>query len=198
MMMQLNHLQFTNVEFYEDFDAADLSVRDIETHYEIDHSIERSKYEKWFPYNTPRVLGLPEISLTIKHYQVYKKIAEGNDEVALILEDDSVIDNDFVSKFFEYYNETPEFDIVLIASCCGLHGSDKIYRKDHPATRCTGAMLVTKKACADLVKTFLPFHLCIDWELNYQMWLHNHKVFWWEPSMIKQGSEIGLFKSALR
>lgn len=198
MNLQLNNLQFTNVEFYEDFDAADLSIKDIQTYYQVNHEVEKSKYVKWFPYNATRVLTLPEISLTIKLYQVCKKIAEGNDEIALIFEDDSIIDNDFVSKFWEYYNETPDFDVVFIASCCELRGTEKIYRKDHPASRGCGTILIKKKACADIVKTFLPFNLCSDWELNYHMSLHDHKVFWWEPPMVNQGSENGLFKSTLR
>jgi len=38
----------------------------------------------------------------------------------------------------------------------------------------------------------------IDFELNYQMCSHQMNVYWWEPPIVKQGSQCGLFKTEIQ
>jgi hypothetical protein len=73
-----------------------------------------------------------------------------------------------------------------------------VYLKDHPASKCLDSFLITKKACSDIIKTYMPFSSVSDWEIAHQFSLHNHKVYWWEPGIVKQGSEYGIFNSTLR
>ena len=110
----------------------------------------------------------------------------------------------FLQLFQKYLSETPKnFDVVFMGSGANLKPTniipDKIwYLKTHPASKCADSYLITKKAANEIVQTYTPFNICSDYELAYQMYLHNHKVYWWEPSLVKQGSEMGLFKSSLR
>lgn len=204
MIAQLEKYKFSNYEFYENYDAIELTKDDIKYHYNENLIEQYNKYKMWFPYQPAKSLGIAEISLTIKYVKLYEKIANGTDDFVLILEDDSIFSDNFTDQFNELIFNTPKsFDMIFVSSGCNLHAKNitadnRIYKKEHPATRCTGATVVTKKACKELYKTMIPFHLCIDWELNYQLYIHNHEVYWWEPPIIDQGSESGLFKTTLR
>jgi GR25 family glycosyltransferase involved in LPS biosynthesis len=200
---QLTKHNFANYSFYEDYDANELD-HDI-TEYYVDLPEERyKKYKLWFPFERNKSLTPAEISLTLKYIKVYEKIANGNDDAALIIEDDAILDDNFVNKFNTYYAETPsEYDMIFLGSGCNLRSNNiqpniHSYKRHHPATRCTVATIVKKKTCQDILKTMKPFHLVIDWELNYQLYLHNHNVYWWEDPLVNQGSETGLFKTSLR
>jgi GR25 family glycosyltransferase involved in LPS biosynthesis len=199
---------FSNYEFYEDYDADDLTQDSIKKYYDPCPEKQLFKFKLWFEQNrgnaTARLLNSAEISLTIKHYEVLQKIANSSDPYGIILEDDVIFDSNFLKLFKKYLNETPkDFDFIFLGSGANLKpeniSPDKIvYLKNHPASKCTDSYVVTRKAANDIIKTYLPFNICVDYELAYQMYLHNHKVYWWEPSLIKQGSEVGLFKSSLR
>tara|TARA_R110000868_G_scaffold45841_23_gene151867 strand:+ start:4598 stop:5269 length:672 start_codon:yes stop_codon:yes gene_type:complete len=197
MLFQFEKHNFSNFEFYEQFDADELSDNDIQKYYVCDakHERHRGGFHK---------LSLPEISLTIKHYEVYRKIVDRSDDYCIVMEDDSLLSEDFSTKFFAMYEQAPpSYDFIFISSGCNLHidpleENKLIYPKSHPATRCTGAMVVKKEACKKLLDTMVPFHMVIDWELNHQLYLHNFNVYWAEPTIVEQGSESGFFKSALR
>ena len=72
------------------------------------------------------------------------------------------------------------------------------YRMNHPASRCTDSILISKKAAIKLSKNIFPFDHPIDWEIGYQQKAEDVIVYWWEPTLVMQGSENGNFKSALR
>ncbi len=204
MKSQLTREGFTNVDFYEDYDGDELTESIIKKYYDDSFEKQYNKYKMWFPREVPRLLKKSDISVTIKYIEIYKKIAERKENWALILEDDSIIQTGFKESYHSLIHQTPEdWDMIFLGSGCNLKSENMtadigVYPKSHPATRCVSATLVKKQTCIDLLETIVPFHLCIDWELNYQLYLHNHKVFWWEPPLIKQGSETGLFSTSMR
>ena len=203
MLNQLEKLGFSNYEFYENYDGNELKDNDIACYYSNNLQEQYDKYKMWFPYEPTRILKKSDISVTIKYCEIYKKIADGNDDFAIIFEDDSILDENFCQKFNTYMKQIQNFDMIFMASGCDLHAKNiisecNVYKMNHPSTRCVGATAVKKKTCQDLLKTILPFHLCIDWELNYQLYKHNHEVFWFEPPIVTQGSESGLFKTSMR
>lgn len=159
----------------------------------------------WSSGHPTRPLTDTEISLAIKHTIAMKSIAEGKEEYALILEDDCLFRENFDSLFSEYLGKTPaDWDIIHVGDGYGMkpenyyEAKEIAYRMKHPASRCAEAILVKKEAAVKISKTMKPFYLAADWELGYQYWLHNLNVYWWEPSLITQGSHSGAFKSSLR
>lgn len=204
MGYQLSQQGFSNVEFYEDYDGDELTPEIVNKYQDSSFEKQIKKCELWFPGTTPRVNKPSDISVTIKYIEIYKKIANGKDDFAIIFEDDSVLDPRFIPKFHSLYEETPgTYDMIFMASGCNLKSTNivsgkNVYRKDHPATRCVGASVVKKQTCIKLLETIIPFSLCIDWELNYHLYLHNHEVYWWEPPIVNQGSETGIFKTSMR
>lgn len=205
--LQMKKHNIENYSFYENYDANELTPDIISSCYDSSSQKQLDRYKLWLPeIPNPRILNMAELSLTIKFFYVYEQIANGPDEVALVFEDDVVLDVDFKEKFNEYYKQTPEdYDAVFMGTGCkgnlkpkNYNNSQKVYLKDHPASKCLDSFLITKKACQDIIKTYMPFSSVSDWEIAYQFSLHNHKVYWWEPGIVKQGSEYGVFNSTLR
>ena len=151
-----------------------------------------------------RTLAPREIAVTISHVEIYRRLAEAGHEWALILEDDAVLEPGFADRFDEYFGALPgDADLVFIGSCCGLRMDDvepgrHFYRKGTPATKCSDSYLVRRGAARALLETITPFVLTIDWELNYHLDRRDLVVYWLEPPLVAQGSELGVHASSLR
>jgi hypothetical protein len=39
-----------------------------------------------------------------------------------------------------------------------------------------------------ICETLIPFAEVLDWELNYQLALHNSRSLWLDPPIVRQGS----------
>lgn len=154
----------------------------------------------------PRDITPQELSLVVKHYRAYELIVENSYETALVLEDDVVFCEDFSRYFNDFLEGTPkDWDMIFVGSGAGLriHPSlleegQTAYLKPHPATKCTDSYLITQRAAKILKDTMLPLTLGADFELNYQLYKNDFKVYWWDPPVIAQGSQIGIYKSAIQ
>ena len=160
-------------------------------------------YKKLFPfYPLSRALK----SLTFKHYKMLLNRSRNANEFALVLENDIIFTNNFKKQLTHNLENTPGYwDLIFIGDGCNLHidnqhiTTDKIaYHKCHPATKCTDSFLITKKAATKILSTFFPYVLPIDFQLNYQLFVHDMVVYWWEPTLITQGSQCGLYPSTMR
>jgi len=160
-------------------------------------------------------ISLGSTSLSLKHHLAYKKIAEEHD-TALIFEDDVVLTDNFLNIFNTYIAQLPEdYDMLFIGNGCNLHIQKHtlvqgkfVYDKcleptswgGNGATRCTDSYVVSKKCASALCKYIdtLPYkiELPIDWWLNVACRDNKFKVLWAEPTIVRQGTEIGLFKQS--
>ncbi len=191
--------------FYLEYDKADLTEEMINHYYSDDDESQQQKLELWKPQlHKSRRLNLAEISLTIKHYEILRLISESTHDAVMVLEDDVILCDDFVNRFKMYMEQTPpDYDMIFLGSGAGLRPdnlteSKFAYLKNHPASKCTDSYIITKKASSKLASTYLPFNLCVDFEMAYHMFTHNLNVYWWDPPLIQQGSETGAFSSELR
>jgi len=137
-----------------------------------------------------------EESLAWKHF-MFMLDASKSDKPSLVLEDDAILS----SNFFEVVSQilqTEGWDVVFPGSGCNLRMSGQgLIKKDHPASKCTDCYIVTPSAAKKLSSSLRETHLPIDWELNYQMMIHDLKVFWHEPPITRQGSQDGSFVSSI-
>jgi|TARA_R100000008_G_scaffold86135_1_gene78054 GR25 family glycosyltransferase involved in LPS biosynthesis len=210
MDLQLDKLGIT-AEYIEDYDQEDLTPEIINSVYEkspenYEGKIKGLWNEEEFKY---RELVLPEISCTIKHFEAVKRVAEDEGEYGFILEDDVVFSKYFNEKFEENLRATPEnWDAIFVGSGCGfdfqkfkLSDSERVspncFLVGHPATNCAEAYLIKKKTAKAIIDSVYPFNLISDWELAYQFYKLDHKVYWWCPSLIEQGSKNGMYESTL-
>lgn len=163
-------------------------------------------------------LNLREISLTVKHHYAYKQIVEKYDN-ALIFEDDVVLCNNFNYYLNLYLSKLPDdYDMFFISDGMGLH-IDKnkiipnkiIYEKDlyrnipegHGCTRCTDSIIMSKKCAINLCKLInnppCKIFLAIDYWLNIVALVFYLKVYWAEPTFVKQGSKyLRLFNTTIK
>jgi GR25 family glycosyltransferase involved in LPS biosynthesis len=147
-----------------------------------------------------------EVSLAHKHIEAYKDIVKNKYQKSLILEDDVMIVENFPTHFNNHLTKTPsDWDFIFIGSGCGLRIPQHLqqpeqiaYRVAHPASKCTDSYCITYEAAQKILSTIIPFTFPIDFELNYQMELHDMNVYWWEPPLVAQGSQCGVFGSAIQ
>lgn len=207
---QMNKYSFSDYSFYENYDANELTDDFIKSHYISgieDISKWSEKINLWgqaaLSYHSKKC-NLAEISLTIKFGKVFEQLAQVDSDMFLLFEDDIILCDNFDKKFYEYLSQTPnDWDAIYFGSGANLKPSEIndnqiAYLKSHPASRCADSILLKKKTIQDLASTWFPFNIISDWEIGYQHFKHNHKVYWWEPSLVKQGSESGLYRSTLR
>lgn len=163
-----------------------------------------------FPGNQPQKdVKDSEISLAFKHVRALEKMVKDNIPVALFLEDDAILCDNFSSIANIYLANTPEdWDMIFPGNGCNLRiDQSRIkpgqlsYLKEHPATKCTDSYFIKLDAAKKLLTTIKPFHIAIDWELNFQLKHHDFKVYWFEPHIIEQGSDgagTGIWRSAIQ
>jgi GR25 family glycosyltransferase involved in LPS biosynthesis len=210
ILRQFERFGFTNFSFYEDYDADELTEQFIKEHYVSkaqDPVAWSKKISLWGPaalhYHSP-VCNPAEISLTIKFGKIFQQLSKEHFDYCIIFEDDVFLCENFDVHFPHFLSQTPDdWDAIYFGSGANLKPSrmvqnQVVYLMDHPASRCADSIVLKKSAVCDLANTWFPFHIISDWELGYQHYLHNHKVYWWEPSLVRQGSEHGMFKSTLR
>ena len=124
------------------------------------------------------------------------RISENENELGLIFEDDVLIAQDFLNSLNDYFSETPEdWDVIFIGDGYGISVPEnkieegkRVYLADHPASRCTEAILVKKAAAKKVYGAMRPFTLVCDWEYGWQFYNLGLKVYWFEPAIITQAS----------
>ena len=205
---QLDKHNFSNVEWFTKYDANELTEEDLKNFYAgVRPEVYMSKVVSggWNPIGIePRKLSPAEISLTIKWGKLLQKNGTGDDPYVLVLEDDAILCNNFTEHFDRYLNQTPlNWEVIYLGDGANLHAPnvqpEKLaYRMQHPASRCTDSVLITKKGAEKISKNYFPFDHVVDWEIGYQQKAENVIVYWWEPTLVTQASQNGIFKSTLR
>lgn len=137
--------------------------------------------------------------------------------MALIFEDDVILDTDFTSVLDMYLEQLPPtFDMLTISNSHNLHIEDDkiipgkyIYLKGlevtpwggFGATRGLDSYILSKKGAQKLCDYFdnltVKITMPVDHWLNYVLRDVNAEVYWAEPTIVVPGSFIGMFPSTL-
>ena len=202
--LNLNNI---DVEYILDFDQEELTKEIINEWYNANptkyhETIDQCYKERSAPY---REINKAEISCTIKHYLGIKSVAEKCDNYGLVLEDDVLFVEDFPKHFNNFLEKTPDDWGAIFMGCCAGLRVPKSYLKEgvtayeipHPASRGGDSYILKKEVAQKIAETMKPFNTISDWELAYQLYLHDVKTYWWEPPLVVQGSETGLYPTTL-
>jgi GR25 family glycosyltransferase involved in LPS biosynthesis len=157
----------------------------------------------------------PYMAIGLSHIYAYNKIKDNYDE-ALIFEDDVILCDNFINIFNYYLTQLPkDFDMLFLGSCCNLKIQEHnlipnkhIYEKSlEPtewgglgSTRALYSYLVSKKCAIKICKYIDSIKYKID--LATDQWINivardiNLKMYWAEPTIAIQGSEIGIFEKS--
>jgi glycosyl transferase family 25 len=196
----LNELNKHSLNYYfiEDYDREKLSNNDL----------------KIFDTNKVKLSICSNIS---KHIHSYQKILNNNYEYSLILEDDVILDNKFTGKLQKGLQQLPnDYDMLFIGNGCNLHiepskieQTKLIYKKcreptkwgGNGGTRCTDSYLVSKK-CAKKLTNYISQLKEKTIKKNSDFWLNQVirelklNIYWMEPTIVKQGTQNGIYKSS--
>ncbi len=180
---QLENYQFNNYEFIELFDKEVLTIEDL------------SKFEE---------IKTSEISLFLKHVEIFKM---NFDDYIIVLEDDAIFKNDFKNNLEKYLNELDElgdnWDVAFTADSCNLHLpklSDNYFYISN-SSRGTGMYIINKNKSSLIYQLYNQeekINKPIDHWFNKLISNNKIKSLWSEPTIVEQGSEIGIFSSAIR
>ena len=162
----------------------------------------------------PRPLSSPEICNSLSHIEALKRIAFGEFEFGLVLEDDVILKQDFENKFQTLLGQTPlDYGLIFLGNAFSMKTLNRvgcnpskeikitpnIYEKtSHPKTRTVDAYIIKKEAAQSLVEKITKICLPFDFELSYFIQQLDLKVYWWDPGLIYQGSQIGRYRSSIR
>jgi GR25 family glycosyltransferase involved in LPS biosynthesis len=182
IIKQLNEAGIYDYEFIETYDREQLNKSDIEKFSQI---------------------KLSEISLFLKHIEIFKKEL---DDIVVVLEDDAILVDNFKDKLDKYLNKLKNmnWDIVFSGECCNLHihkiDSNNIFYESN-GSRGTCMYILNKGICKkinDIVLMENKIIKPIDHWFNDMKPKYNLKYYWSEPTLVLQGSEVGIFNSAIR
>jgi len=163
----------------------------------IDDIDARRKKLDCFNGDSSRPMSLAESSLAWKHFNFIKS-ASKSARPSLVLEDDALLRENFV-EIVNRLLENKEWDVIFPGSGCNLRKQGTgLISVSHPASKCTDSYILTPESAEKLYSTMNErIDIAIDWELSYQMMLHDLKVFWLEPPIVMQLSQNGTLQSAI-
>ena len=170
--------------------------------------IENYDNEQLIPNNLLKFsnITLGETSLFLKHIEVFIKEQDNNDDLIIVFEDDAILVDNFKEKLNIYIKELDKinnWDIIFTADCCNLHVpkcKDELFYSTNK-NRGTCMYILNKGVCKKILNIFhieQKINKPIDLWFNIIQKKYNMTYYWSEPTIVQQGSEIGIFKSALR
>lgn len=148
----------------------------------LEHTVDRIAYER----NTGTKLLPGKIGCYHSHMQVWKELLNSTHEVALILEDDVVFHNDFLTSVDVALSTMKDWDIIRF-NCVMAKipvtvrnlGPYKLNAYYGPFTG-NGAYLIKRALAEKLLPNLLPMTRPFDHELN-RFFLHNYLQMGLEP-----------------
>lgn len=135
------------------------------------------------------------IGCLLSHYMLWKTLSYLPDEEFLIIEDDIILQNDFINKFSLYKSQLPtDWQYVFVGYCClpNIKNITKINNniiKSNPSPLCTHAYMIKKSAIEILLETNHQAWAAIDIQIQQKsLPLLNNYIFF--PPLIDQLSLI--------
>jgi GR25 family glycosyltransferase involved in LPS biosynthesis len=205
LITQFNKQNIINYEFINGIDRDSLTNDIIDIYYEnnINNFIRKGLYtDKNIYYSNYRKLSKPEIANYLTHLHIYNKIiTETNYNNVLILEDDAILNVNFI-EISKILTLPEDYDIIYITEGCNLHipqnnikDNQYFYKMNNYSSRTCNAYIVSRNFCNTIINNDEKFNHAIDWELTYLCAKYNLNVYWLEPPIVYEGSNIGLYNS---
>ena len=166
------------------------------------------KYNPWIP-RKPVPLEIrnfnsynlkpAEISLVLNWAAVAQDAVLNKYSAVMIFESDVLFSDGFLPELdaaLQALRDVP-WDFLSISASVGLRPKREpgntmpgwfppIYPYYH--TRCADSMIFKVSMLEKILGTLFPFSEVLDWELNYQLTLHESRSLWLDPPIVRQGS----------
>lgn len=158
----------------------------------------------------PKDISLADISVSINHLLIWKQAMKRKYQNILVLEDDILFFNESIKGLTEILKVLPsDYDFVSLEDGAHMHATmfghvihpeKLLYHISSGRMRCTGAYLMSSKAC----ETVCAAHSKKKWtlEIDHVIDLYGKlglvKVYWAEPCVFTQGSQKGVYRSGVQ
>lgn len=158
---------------------------------------------KFIPQDFPmKDCSVKEKSVYHKHYEVMKKISKETSP-CMVLEDDLYFDPKELDRLVKETKEIAfDYDFIFFGTGCNLsiYGTGFVENKNRFKSKCADSFIVTPDAAFSFVEDVKKegAHLPVDWDMNYRFLKLETKVFWYEPGVVFQGSQTGVYKSEIQ
>lgn len=137
-----------------------------------------------------RTLRMSEISLLLKHRHAWCHTISNKFKNVLVIEDDVLFVNDFISKFDNQISQTPDnYDIVWVGGSFNWHGDDitpNIYLYPGPRARCTHSYMISNNCCRKMINHFDDNYYPVDFMFDEAIKKYHLNSFWMEPELMFQ------------
>jgi GR25 family glycosyltransferase involved in LPS biosynthesis len=187
-----------NVYWMDSFDREKISEEDTTEYYDSNSNVE---YYIWNENLKYKKLRFVEVLVWMAHYQCYLDFLNHSDwSKILILEDDVVFENDAFEKLNDIVARMPsECDILEVGNGCGFEPKNydpnvEFYDTDF-GVKTTSSYILNRKA-AEILKKNKKSVWPIDYHIN--VFKNEIKIMWYEPAIFKQGSQNGIYKTAVQ
>jgi GR25 family glycosyltransferase involved in LPS biosynthesis len=149
------------------------------------------------------MLTVAEISVYLKHLEVFRRIRESGAPFGFVIEDDTVFPAGDPAALARCWSALPApFDLIFFGASCGFgessgEGEPKFTRQ--LSTRSLSGYLITASACHQLLAELEDRPICepIDLAVNRTIRARRLDVWWSEPPLLLNGSETGTFEHSL-
>lgn len=158
----------------------------------------------------PAKVSLPDIAVSINHLLVWKDVLLKKYDNVMILEDDIIFFEDSVSKLLKIIDVLPDdYDLISLEDGAMMHASmfghkivpnQLLYKIESGRMRCTGSYFITNKAC----KVICDLQAKKKWtlEIDFIIDLYGRSklltIYWAEPCVFSQGSQIGRYPTGVQ
>jgi hypothetical protein len=144
----------------------------------------------------------------LTHLEIWERISKSDEKYCLVLEDDAVICDDFISNWNKLKSNIPNnLDISYLHEGCGFTVQNKLFIETNEnqiwydcwlkESRTCCSYIISKDFCNKILSDLYPIVLGVDHELNYIQKKLNANVYWTYPALFKEGSG-NIYKSSIR
>mgnify|MGYP003671499382 FL=1 len=149
--------------------------------------------------NFSKEISLSELSLYLKHRYCFEQQLKHSYDTILILEDDIMVPNDFKTYINNHMDEFIESDGDMLVMGKShwfdvlphWRTGEWIHTSPNFKTRCTHAIVYSKKCINKILDNIDIINLPIDFKLNEIIQKENLKVYWSQPGIMQNKSFQG-------
>jgi GR25 family glycosyltransferase involved in LPS biosynthesis len=178
------------VRWIESFDRETLTDKDVRENYAYNPAI------------CNRCITLGEVANGMCHSYIINECATGNEDVSMVIEDDMIFTENFITNIFKCLTEAPaDWDIIGVGGATDTNdytGQPVKLISSPTGFTPTGCFLIRKGIAGRIVShiLFKPFSAPIDHNLNHIFLDLKPVVYWISPFIAYEGSKSNLYKSS--
>ena len=160
---------------------------------------------KLFPNRVNFPLKKSEISLSINFLHIFKTALEKKYDNILIFESDAILHPEFIKLLNKYMDELNKSYTVwhLFLIGCGMNKHYNKIKKNKSIylaneMRCTDSMIISRNGLRVITENINKIKLPIDEHLEVLTKNNKLIILWLEPTIVVQGSQIGINSTTIR